>query len=52
MFHTAVRRAKVGAGKDIPHTTGNLLEKYASDLEHLGLLTVQKISTASPLENS
>jgi fatty acid CoA ligase FadD9 len=52
MFHAAVRRAKVGAGKDIPHLTADLLEKYASDLEHLGLLTLQKNSTTTPLENS
>ena len=44
--------AKVGADKDIPHIARELLEKYVTDLEHLGLLPVQKISTASPLENS
>ncbi|HXL59253.1 MAG TPA: AMP-binding protein [Mycobacterium sp.] len=43
--------AKVGADKDIPHIARELLEKYVTDLEHLGLLPVQKISTASPLEN-
>jgi fatty acid CoA ligase FadD9 len=52
VFHTAVRHAKVGADKDIPHIARELLEKYVTDLEHLGLLPVQKISTASPLENS
>jgi fatty acid CoA ligase FadD9 len=52
IFRAAVRRAKVGAEKDIPHITADLLKKYTSDLQHLGLITVHKASTASVTENS
>ena len=38
MFHAAVRTAKVGADKDIPHISAALIDKYVSDLQHLGLL--------------
>jgi fatty acid CoA ligase FadD9 len=38
VFHAAVRRAKVGADKDIPHISATLIDKYVSDLQHLGLL--------------
>jgi fatty acid CoA ligase FadD9 len=52
IFRAAVRHAKVGAEKDIPHITADLLKKYTSDLQHLGLITVHKASTASVTENS
>jgi fatty acid CoA ligase FadD9 len=38
VFHAAVRAAKIGADKDIPHTTSALIDKYVTDLHHLGLL--------------
>jgi fatty acid CoA ligase FadD9 len=38
VFHAAVRAAKIGADKDIPHTTSVLIEKYVTDLHHFGLL--------------
>ena len=38
VFHAAVRAAKVGADKDIPHISSGLIDKYASDLQRLGLL--------------
>jgi fatty acid CoA ligase FadD9 len=38
VFHSAVRTAKIGADKDIPHITRPLIEKYVTDLHHLGLL--------------
>jgi len=37
-FHTAVRAAKIGADKDIPHLSSVLIDKYVTDLQHLGLL--------------
>jgi fatty acid CoA ligase FadD9 len=37
-FHSAVRRAKSGADKDIPHLSAPLINKYVTDLHHLGLL--------------
>jgi fatty acid CoA ligase FadD9 len=37
VFHAAVRTAKVGPHKDIPHLSAALIDKYATDLEHLGL---------------
>ncbi|UQA91544.1 carboxylic acid reductase [Streptomyces halobius] len=37
-FHTAVRDAKIGADKDIPHLSAALIGKYATDLQQLGLL--------------
>lgn len=37
-FHTAVRAAEVGADKDIPHLSAALIDKYVTDLQHLGLL--------------
>ena len=37
-FHTAVRAAKIGAYKDIPHLSSALIDKYVTDLQHLGLL--------------
>jgi fatty acid CoA ligase FadD9 len=52
VFHAAVQHAKVGADKDIPHISRDLLEKYATDLEHLGLLLDHRPSTALQLENS
>jgi fatty acid CoA ligase FadD9 len=38
VFHAAVRAAKVGADKDIPHISAPLIDKYVTDLQHLGLL--------------
>jgi fatty acid CoA ligase FadD9 len=38
VFHGAVRAAKVGADKDIPHVSRQLIDKYVSDLQHLGVL--------------
>ena len=37
-FHAAVRAAGVGADGDIPHLTESLIDKYAADLERLGLV--------------
>lgn len=33
-----MRAAKIGADKDIPHNTSVLIDKYVTDLHHLGLL--------------
>jgi fatty acid CoA ligase FadD9 len=33
-----VREAKVGPDKDIPHITAELIGKYVTDLQLLGLL--------------
>jgi fatty acid CoA ligase FadD9 len=38
VFHAAVRAAKIGVDKDIPHITPELIDKYVTDLHHLGLL--------------
>lgn len=38
VFHTAVRTAKIGANEDIPHLSAALIDKYVTDLQHLGLL--------------
>lgn len=38
VFHAAVRAAGVGAERDIPHLTPQLIGKYVADLEHLGLV--------------
>lgn len=38
VFQTAVQAAKIGADKDIPHLSVALIDKYVSDLEHLGLV--------------
>jgi fatty acid CoA ligase FadD9 len=38
VFHAAVRAAKVGADKDIPHLSRQLIDKYVSDLQHLGAI--------------
>jgi len=37
-FHAAVRHAEVGAGKDIPRVTPEIIVKYTDDLHLLGLL--------------
>ena len=37
-FHAAVQEAKVGPDKDIPHVTAELIIKYITDLQLLGLL--------------
>ncbi|MDT5410232.1 MAG: fatty acid CoA ligase FadD9 [Mycobacterium sp.] len=38
VFRTAVQAAKIGADKDIPHLSSALIDKYVTDLQHLGLL--------------
>jgi fatty acid CoA ligase FadD9 len=40
VFHAAVRAAKIGADKDIPRLSEPLIDKYVTDLQHLGLLEV------------
>jgi fatty acid CoA ligase FadD9 len=37
-YRSAVQAAKIGADKDIPHLSAELIEKYAGDLKHLGLI--------------
>ncbi|OBG81541.1 non-ribosomal peptide synthetase [Mycobacterium sp. E802] len=37
-FHAAVREAKVGAANDIPHVTPEVIVKYVTDLQLLGML--------------
>ena len=37
-FRAAVQDAKVGPDKDIPHVTAEIIEKYVTDLQLLGLL--------------
>jgi fatty acid CoA ligase FadD9 len=37
-FRAAVQEAKVGPDKDIPHLTAELIVKYITDLQLLGLL--------------
>jgi fatty acid CoA ligase FadD9 len=37
-FRTAVQDAKIGPDKDIPHVTREIIVKYITDLELLGLL--------------
>jgi fatty acid CoA ligase FadD9 len=37
-FRAAVRSAKIGADKDIPHVSKDVIVKYITDLELLGLL--------------
>lgn len=38
VFRRAVREAKIGATHDIPHITVDLIRKYLTDLEDLGLV--------------
>ncbi|MCV7199217.1 carboxylic acid reductase [Mycobacterium angelicum] len=38
VFRAAVRNAKIGADKDIPHLTAALIDKYVADLRLLGLI--------------
>ncbi|MDP9166313.1 MAG: SDR family oxidoreductase, partial [Actinomycetota bacterium] len=38
VFRDAVRAARVGADKDIPHLSRELIEKYVADLRLLGVL--------------
>jgi fatty acid CoA ligase FadD9 len=38
VFQTAVRVAEIGPDKDIPHVSAALIDKYVTDLRHLGLL--------------
>jgi fatty acid CoA ligase FadD9 len=37
-FRTAVQHAKIGPAKDIPHVTPQVIVKYITDLQQLGLL--------------
>jgi fatty acid CoA ligase FadD9 len=50
-FHAAVRAAKIGAEKDIPHLSAPLIDKYVTDLQHLGLLQADRlfVAVSSPL---
>ena len=38
LLHAEVRAAKVGADKDIPHVSRQLIDKYVNDLPHLGVI--------------
>jgi fatty acid CoA ligase FadD9 len=38
VFRGAVQAAKIGADKDIPHLSAELIDKYVSDLRMLGLI--------------
>jgi fatty acid CoA ligase FadD9 len=38
-FRDAVQNAKIGADKDIPHLSRELVGKYVADMRHFGLLT-------------
>lgn len=38
IFRAAVRDAKIGADKDIPHLSADLIDKYVSDLQLLSLI--------------
>jgi fatty acid CoA ligase FadD9 len=51
-FQAAIQHAKVGADKDIPHISRDLLGKYVTDLERLDLLLDHRPPTTSNLENS
>jgi fatty acid CoA ligase FadD9 len=48
VFHAAVRAAKVGADKDIPHLSASLIDKYVTDLQQLGLLQADTPTIAQP----
>ena len=37
-FRAAVQEAKIGPDKDIPHVTTEIIVKYITDLQLLGLL--------------
>ncbi len=37
-FRAAVREAKIGDDRDIPHLSFELIRKYVADLKHVGLL--------------
>jgi fatty acid CoA ligase FadD9 len=38
VFHAAARAAKIGNGEDIPHLSADLINKYVTDLQYLGLI--------------
>jgi fatty acid CoA ligase FadD9 len=38
VFRQAVRTAKIGADKDIPHLSPSLINKYVADLQLLRLV--------------
>jgi fatty acid CoA ligase FadD9 len=38
VFRTAVQDAKIGPDKDIPHVTAQIIVKYITNLQLLGLL--------------
>jgi fatty acid CoA ligase FadD9 len=42
-----VRDARIGPDKDIPSISRELVEKYVTDLQNLGLLSNDSPSTAS-----
>ncbi|MGX9672914.1 carboxylic acid reductase [Mycobacterium sp. HM-7] len=49
-FRTAVRNAKVGSENDIPHVSAEMIVKYATDLQLLGLLgTAESIRCSTTL---
>ena len=37
-FRAAVQEAKIGADNDIPHVTADVITKYVTDMQLLGLL--------------
>jgi fatty acid CoA ligase FadD9 len=47
LFQAAVRDARVGPDRDIPRISRELVEKYVIDLQNLGLLSNDSLSTAS-----
>jgi fatty acid CoA ligase FadD9 len=38
VLRTAVQEAKIGAVQDIPHLSAALIDRYVTDLRHLGLI--------------
>ncbi|BBU23204.1 carboxylic acid reductase [Mycobacterium xenopi] len=42
-FRAAVQEAKIGPDKDIPHVTREVIVKYATDLQLLGLLDEKRV---------
>jgi fatty acid CoA ligase FadD9 len=38
VFRAAVRAAEIGGDNDIPHISAALIDKYVTDLRHLGWL--------------
>ncbi|MUL78726.1 carboxylic acid reductase [Mycolicibacterium sp. CBMA 226] len=46
-FRTAVQNAKVGSENDIPHVSAEMIVKYATDLQRLGLLCTAESNRCS-----